>query len=247
MGAANVATYRILRASGVDPQGIVACDVQGTLHGGRHDVEAQQAAYADKWRVCCETNPDRVTGGNAEALRGADVCIAFSASGPDVIRPEWVRTMAANAVVFACANPVPEIWPWDALEAGARIVATGRSDFPNQINNSLGFPGIFRGTLDVRARTITDGMALAAAHELAACAAEGGLSDTHIAPRMDEWQVVPRLAVATAMQAQADGVARLTKSRDELYAGAAERIIQARAATEALVRAGVIRPMPAAG
>jgi malate dehydrogenase (oxaloacetate-decarboxylating) len=247
MGAANVATYRILRASGVDPQGIVACDGQGTLHRGRQDVEAQQAAYADKWRVCCETNPDRVTGGNAEALRGADVCIAFSASGPDVIRPEWVRTMAANAVVFACANPVPEIWPWDALEAGARIVATGRSDFPNQVNNSLGFPGIFRGTLDVRARTITDGMALAAAHELAACAAEGGLSDTHIAPRMDEWQVVPRLAVATAMQAQADGVARLTKSRDELYAGAAERIIQARAATEALVRAGVIRPMPAAG
>jgi len=247
MGAANVAVYRILRASGVDPQGIVACDVQGTLHRGRHDVETEQAEYADKWRVCCETNPDRITGGNAEALRGADVCIAFSASGPDVIRPEWVRTMATDAIVFACANPVPEIWPWDALEAGACIVATGRSDFPNQINNSLGFPGIFRGTLDVRARTITDGMALAAARELAACAAERGLSDTHIAPRMDDWDVVPRLAVATATQAQTEGVARLTKSREELYAGAVERVTQARAATDALVRAGVIRPMPEAG
>ena len=244
MGAANVATYRILRASGVDPQGIVACDVHGTLHRGRHDVDTEQAAYPDKWRVCCETNPDRITGGNAEALRGADVCIAFSASGPDVIRPEWVRSMATDAIVFACANPVPEIWPWDALEAGARIVATGRSDFPNQINNSLGFPGIFRGTLDVRARTITDSMALAAARELAACAAERGLSDTRIAPRMDEWEVVPRLAVATAMQAQAEGVARLTKTRDEVYAGAVERVTQARAATDALVRAGVIRPMP---
>jgi malate dehydrogenase (oxaloacetate-decarboxylating) len=244
MGAANVATYRILRASGVDPQGIVACDVQGTLHRGRHDVDTDQAEYPDKWRVCCETNPDRITGGNAEALRGADVCIAFSASGPDVIRPEWVRHMATDAIVFACANPVPEIWPWDALEAGARIVATGRSDFPNQINNSLGFPGIFRGTLDVRARTITDGMALAAARELAACAAERGLSDTRIAPRMDEWEVVPRLAVATAMQAQAEGVARLTKTRDDVYAGAVERVTQARAAADALVRAGVIRPMP---
>ena len=247
MGAANVAVYRILRASGVDPQGIVACDVHGTLHRGRHDVEMEQAEYADKWRVCRETNPDHITGGNAEALRSADVCIAFSASGPEVIRPEWVRTMATDAIVFACANPVPEIWPWDALEAGARIVATGRSDFPNQINNSLGFPGIFRGTLDVRARTITDGMALAAARELAACAAERGLSDTHIAPRMDDWDVVPRLAVATATQAQTEGVARLTKSREELYAGAVERVTQARAATDALVRAGVIRPMPEAG
>ncbi|MBI1963720.1 MAG: NADP-dependent malic enzyme, partial [Candidatus Rokubacteria bacterium] len=148
MGAANVACYRLLTANGIDPQAIVACDSKGVLHKARNDVEARREAFADKWRVCRESNGENVTGGIPEALRGADVCIAFSASGPDVVRPEWVRTMARDAVVFACANPVPEIWPWDATEAGARVVATGRSDFPNQLNNSLVFPGLFRGALD---------------------------------------------------------------------------------------------------
>ena len=145
MGAANVAIYRLLKAAGIEPQAVIACDTQGTLHRGRADIEAQQGLFVEKWRVCTETNPRRVAEGIPDALRGADVCIAFSQPGPDVIRPEWVRTMAPDAIVFACANPVPEIWPWDAKAAGARIVATGRSDFPNQVNNSLGFPGIFRG------------------------------------------------------------------------------------------------------
>ncbi len=150
MGAANVPTYRMLKLAGVDTHAIIACDRHGTLHRGRRDIDDRQEEYADKWRVCCETNPDRITGGAAEALRGSDACIAFSASGPDVIKPEWVRSMARDAIVFACANPVPEIWPWDAKEAGARIVATGRSDFPNQLNNSLVFLGVFRGALDIR-------------------------------------------------------------------------------------------------
>ena len=109
-------------------------------------------------------------------------------------------TAAPNAVVFACANPIPEIWPWEAKEAGARIVATGRSDFPNQVNNSLGFPGLFRGALDVRAATITDEMALSAAHELARAAESTGLGEERIVPRMDEWEVFPQVAVATAMR-----------------------------------------------
>ena len=102
-----------------------------------------------------------------DAIKGADVVIALSRSGPGVILPEWIETMAKDAVVFSCANPVPEIWPWEAKAAGAAVVATGRSDFDNQVNNSLGFPGIFRGTLDVRARTITDDMCFAAATALA--------------------------------------------------------------------------------
>lgn len=166
VGAANVAVYRLLRACGVSPVAIIACDRRGTLHPGRQDLQQRQDEFRNKWPICQESNGEHVTGGIAEALRGADVCLAFSASGPGVIRPEWVRQMAAGAIVFACANPVPEIWPWEAKEAGARIVATGRSDFPNQVNNSLGFPGIFRGALDVRAKTITDEMALAASHEL---------------------------------------------------------------------------------
>lgn len=239
VGAANVATYRLLKASGVDLGGIIACDHTGTLHSGRSDIE-QQTEYAAKWRICQETNSENVVGGIAEALRGADVCIAFSAPGPDVIRPEWVRSMSADAVVFACANPIPEIWPWDAKEAGARIVATGRSDFPNQVNNSLAFPGIFRGTLDIRARTITNEMALAAAHELARAAEAGGLSEERIVPRMDEWEVVPHVAVATALKAQEQQVALLTKSAEELHREASTRIQQARETTHLLMREGLI-------
>jgi malate dehydrogenase (oxaloacetate-decarboxylating) len=120
MGAANVATYRLLKAAGVDPSSISACDSKGTLHRGRHDIEEKRDNFVDKWRVCTESNAHGVIGGIAEALRGADVCIAFSRSGPDTINPGWIRKMSANAIVFACANPVPEIWPWDADDAGAK-------------------------------------------------------------------------------------------------------------------------------
>jgi len=244
MGAANVATYRILRKCGVDPAGIVACDASGTLHTGRHDIEEHQVEYADKWRVCQETNAERIVGGIAEALRGADVCVAFSASGPDTIKPDWVRAMAQHAIVFACANPIPEIWPWDATEAGARIVATGRSDFPNQINNSLGFPGIFRGALDVRARTITDEMAIAAAQEIACCAEERGIDASRIAPTMVEWDVCPRVARATAMKAQEQGIAALTMTGEQVHEGAAAIIERARESVRVLMNEGLIPPVP---
>ena len=114
-------------------------------------ARVRQTEFAEKWQVCAESNARGVTGGTAEALRGADVCIAFACSDPGLIKPDWVKSMAKDAIVFACANPLPEIWPWEAKDAGARIVGTGRGDFRNQINNSLGFPAIFRGTLDVRA------------------------------------------------------------------------------------------------
>jgi malate dehydrogenase (oxaloacetate-decarboxylating) len=159
---------------------VVACDSKGILHQRRHDIESSQQDFSEKWRVCVETNADQATGGIAEALRGADVCIAFARSEPGLIRPEWVRGMAKGAIVFACANPLPEIWPWEAKEAGARIVGTGRSDFSNQVNNSMGFPAIFRGALDVRARTITDEMAIAASRELARCADEQGIREDYI-------------------------------------------------------------------
>jgi malate dehydrogenase (oxaloacetate-decarboxylating) len=247
MGAANVASYRLLTAQGVYPGAIVACDRQGTLHRGRHDIEARQDAFAEKWRVCRESNADGVVGGIADALRGADACVAFAASGPGIIRPEWVQGMARDAIVFACANPVPEIWPWEAKAAGARIVATGRSDFPNQLNNSLVFPGLFRGVLDVRARAITDEMAIAVARELAAYAEAGTLRDDHILPRMDDWEAFPRVAVAAATTAQAQGVARLSKSPAELHEGAARVMREAREASRLLVEAGLIRRPPGVG
>jgi malate dehydrogenase (oxaloacetate-decarboxylating) len=244
MGAANVATYRLLKARGVPAEAIIACDSKGTLHKGRADIERNQADYADKWRVCQETNAGQLEGGIGEALRGADVCIAFSAPGPDILQPEWIATMAKDAVVFVCANPVPEIWPWDAKEAGAKIVATGRSDLPNQINNSLAFPGIFRGALDVRARNITDEMALAAADELATAAAVDGIDEERIVCRMDEAAVFSRVAVAVAIKAQELGIAALTKSRQELEAEASQIIRQAQELTRQMMRQGFIASPP---
>jgi malate dehydrogenase (oxaloacetate-decarboxylating) len=172
--------------------------------------------------------------------------IALSKPGPGTVKPEWVAGMAKDAIVFPCANPIPEIWPWEAKEAGARVVGTGRSDFPNQINNSLGFPGIFRGVLDVRAKTITDKMAIAAAEELAACAEERGIHEDYLIPTMDDWEVFPREAVATAMKAQEQGLALLSKSREELYAQAEATIRQARETVQVLMKEGLIPEPPEA-
>ncbi len=242
MGAANFATYRLLKAYGVNPAQIVACDTRGTLHRDRRDLEKCRDEFREKWLVCIETNPDAVTGGIEQALRGADVCIAFACSDPHVINPAWIPAMAHNAIVFACANPEPEIWPQDANTAGALIVATGRGDFPNQLNNSLVFPGIMRGTLDARASTITDEMAIAAALELAHCAEERGLREDAILPAMDDPQVAPRVAAATALKAQEQGLARVIRSRDEWIRVATERVRESRRICEAVMGARASEP-----
>ncbi len=228
-------------AYGATPELCRVVDSKGLLHVGRRDLEARKAEYVDKCKLCNTTNAEERTGGIAEALEGADVCIALSQPGPDTIQKEWVARMAKDAVVFACANPIPEIWPWDATEAGARIVATGRSDFPNQVNNSLGFPGIFRGTLDVRARTITDEMCIAAAVELAKMAEEKGLSEEYIMPTMDEVDVFPREAAAVAMKAIEQGIAGITNlSYEQEYADAKAMIDRARGLVQDAMAIGYI-------
>jgi malate dehydrogenase (oxaloacetate-decarboxylating) len=237
-GAANVANYRVMRAYGFPVENIILVDSRGILNPGRTDLNTPGDRI--KWQICQESNRERRSGGIPEALRGVDACIALSRSGPDVIRKEWVATMAQDAIVFACANPVPEIWPWEAKEAGARVMATGRSDFPNQVNNSLGFPGIFRGALDVRARTITDEMCIAAAVELARCAEDKGLTDEYILPKMNEWEVFPREATAVGMKAIEQGVARITMTREELLQKTEAIIRNARQEAQALMEAGVI-------
>ena len=214
--AAGIATGRILFAYGVKPENTIFVDSKGTLHTGRADLEENKLKNPYKWDLCQRTNPEKRTGGIAEALKGADVCISFSKPGPGTIKPEWIRGMNKDAILFPCANPIPEIWPWEAKEAGARIVATGRSDFPNQVNNSLGFPAIFRGVLDVQASAITDEMCIAAAYELASCAEEQGISDDYIIPTMEDWEVFVREAVAVGMKAIDQGIARQKLSREEL-------------------------------
>jgi malate dehydrogenase (oxaloacetate-decarboxylating) len=197
-----------------------------------------------KYELAQKTNAEHRTGSIEEAFKGADAVVAASKPGPDTIKKEWIKTMADNSVVFACANPIPEIWPWEAEEAGARIVATGRSDFPNQVNNSLGFPGIFRGVLDVRAKTVTDDMCIAAAQELARFAEERGMHEKDILPRMEEWEVFPREAVACALKSIDEGVARIKPSRKELYDRAVAIIQNARESLRALMKQGLIKPMP---
>jgi malate dehydrogenase (oxaloacetate-decarboxylating) len=240
-GASNIRTAHLLMAAGFKPGNIIMVDSKGILHQGREDLKK---SYPHKWEMCLKTNREGRTGGIHEAMEGTDIVIALSTPGPGVIKPESVRAMADGAIVFACANPIPEIWPWEAREAGAAVVATGRSDFPNQVNNSLGFPGIFRGALDVRARTITDEMCLAAAEELALIAEEKGLWAEFILPTMEEWEVFPREAVAVGMMAQKQGVARRKVSKKRLYEEAHERIKRARDIVQTCMNEGYISEPP---
>ena len=240
VGAANVCTARMLVKAGADPLKILMVDSKGILSKRRDDIDAR--THKEKWELAHATNGEGRDGDMEEALVGQDVVVALAKSGPDVIKKDWIAKMADNAIVFACANPIPEIWPWEAKEAGARIVATGRSDFPNQVNNSIGFPAIFRGTLDVMARTITDEMCIAAAAELARCAEDKGLSEERLLPTMDEWEVFPREAVAVAKKAMEQGVARLNLSEKELFAIAEGKIRRAREEVGLLMEKGIIRP-----
>ncbi|TEU12407.1 MAG: NADP-dependent malic enzyme, partial [Anaerolineales bacterium] len=241
-GASNVACSRLIFASGVTPALCRVVDSKGILHKKRKDLEELKDEYVDKWKLCQITNEEGREGGIPEALDGADVVIALSKPGPGTIQPEWISKMAKDAIVFACANPVPEIWPWEATEAGAVVVATGRSDFPNQVNNSLGFPGIFRGTLDVRASTITDTMCIAAANALADMAEEKGLTSEYILPTMDEWEVFPREAAAVAVQAVEEGLARTPMTYEEELKNAEEIIRRSRGLTTHMMEEGFIKP-----
>ncbi len=238
-GAANTAILRLLLSAGVDPAKVIMTDINGTLHPDRKDFGKNDPRY----RFCQITNKDKRKGGIAEAMKGMDMVIALSASGPGVIKKEWIADMAKDPVVFVCANPVPEIWPWEAKEAGARIVATGRSDFPNQINNSLGFPGIFRGTLDVRAKTITDEMVITAAYELAQTAQDRGIHEEYLIPTMEDWEVYPREAVAVGLKAIEQGLARVKPSKSELLEQATKMIKRARKQAEVLMDSHII-PQP---
>jgi malate dehydrogenase (oxaloacetate-decarboxylating) len=241
-GAANVAISRLIFAQGADPARCMVVDSKGILHRHRTDIEGVRDEWADKWKYCQITNAEGRRGGIAEALKGADVCIALSKQGPDTIQKEWIRAMAPDPIVFVCANPIPEMWPWDAKAAGAAVVATGRSDFPNQVNNSVGFPGIFRGTLDVRAKTITDEMCIAAALELARVAEDKGLSAEYIMPTMDDWEVFPREAAAVAMKAIEQGIAlRTDLTFDQEVAEATAIIARARGMVQDAMAFGYIK------
>ena len=237
-GAANVAIARVMRTGGFPAENLIMVDTKGILYKGRPDLRPGEDD--EKIKLSLVTNKEMRKGGIPEAMKGADVVIGLSKPGPGTIKPEWVSAMAKDSIVFVCANPIPEIWPWEAEEAGAKIVATGRSDFANQVNNSLGFPGIFRGALDVYAKTITDEMCIAAAEELAKCAEDKGLREDYIIPLMSEWEVYPREAMAVGQKAIEQGVARIKLTKQESLAKAEAIIKKAREETHVLMEKGLI-------
>ncbi|MDR2676614.1 MAG: NADP-dependent malic enzyme [Endomicrobium sp.] len=236
-GAANICTSKFLILYGVKPSNIIIVDLNGTFHKKRYDLKS----VPEKWLLALETNEKSVNGGIKEAMENADVVIALSTPGPRIIKKEWVRSMAKNSIIFACANPIPEIWPWEAKEAGAAIVATGRSDFANQINNSLGFPGVFRGVLDVRASTITDSMCIAAATELALCISENNIKPDKILPTMDDWKIFPRIAAAVGIKAIEEKVTEKKTNYDKIFREAEMVIKRSRVITKTMMKKRYIK------
>ncbi len=198
-GAAGIAIVKMLLTAGF--RNITMCDKQGALYEGCPGMNWAQAEMAKR------TNPDQTGGTLAEKLVGADVFIGTSA--PGVVTTEMVKTMNRDAIIFACANPTPEIFPDDAKAGGAKVISTGRSDYPNQINNVLAFPGIFRGTFDVRASDINEEMKMAAALALAQLVPEEELSENNIMPQAFDPRVGPAVAKAVAEAARRTGVARI--------------------------------------
>ena len=243
VGAANTRTAYLLIAAGVNPKNIVMVDSQGAIYADREDIVKDKDYDTFKYDLAQKTNPDRMTGDLGEVIGGRDILISASRPVPGTIKKEWVSKMASDSIVYACANPLPEIWPWEAIEAGARIVGTGRSDFDNQINNSLGFPGIFRGTLDVRASTITDEMCIAAAQALADLGAKEA-SDRKVIPTMDKWELYPAEATAVGMKAIEQGIAKKHWEEKDLYKHAEKIIKRARGASEILYEKGFIPKAP---
>lgn len=199
-GAAGVAIAKFLLSAGA--RNLILCDRVGAIYSGR-----PQGMNSAKEALAAITNPEKVKGSLADALKGADVFLGIS--GPGLVTGEMVRTMNRDAILFAMANPVPEIYPDEAKAAGAAVVATGRSDYPNQINNCLGFPGIFRGALDVRARVVNEAMKLAASEALASLVSEEELRPEYIIPDAFDPRVVSEMASRVGEAARRTGVARL--------------------------------------
>ncbi len=241
-GAANLSLARTMLKAGLPEKNLTLCDSTGLLHSGREDLDEKETP--EKWKFAQKTNKEQKEGGIPELVEDKDVVVAASAPGPDTIKKEWLKEMKDDGILFAEANPIPEIWPWEAKEAGVRIVGTGRSDFPNQINNSIGFPGIFRGALDVRARTISDEMHIEAAHAIAEVAEENGLDEESLVPNMENTEVYIREAVRVGLKAIEQGLARKELSREEIREKAEKSIKCSRKKTQNMMKSGDIEKPP---
>ncbi|MDR0645634.1 MAG: NADP-dependent malic enzyme [Elusimicrobiota bacterium] len=241
-GAANTTIAKFLILMGANAGKIIIFDSKSSLNKNREDLKNRPDSYK-QWELCQITNGENLIA-QEEAFKDADVLIALSKPGPDTIKPQWINIMAAKSIVFVCANPVPEIYPQSAKQAGAYIVATGRGDFPNQVNNSLCFPGILKGVLLCRAKTITDTMALSAAKAIAKRACDIGISENNILPLMTDVEVYALQAAEVAKAAQKEGVSRVKINYEDAYNKTKEDILNAQNLTARLMKDGFIKTPP---
>ena len=216
-GAANIAAARLMMAAGFKPGNLILVDSHGVLNSERDDMDRMMLQNKWKYDLALHTNSDRVKGGIDDAAEGADALIAASKPGPHTIHPDTLKRMNKEAILFALSNPVPEILPQEAKRAGMKIIATGRSDYPNQVNNSLIFPSIIRGVFDVRSKSIPDEVIIVAARELADYTKrEGTLSEEHILPTMMDWEIYSLVASVVGEKCVEMGIARLNMTRRQI-------------------------------
>lgn len=211
LGSANYCLANLLIKYGFYPEKMLLVDSKGILSKERADIKPENYKY----ELMSKTNAEGISGDISEAFYKADVVIAASKPGPGVIKGEWIKRMNSNPIIFTLANPVPEILPDEAIRNGAKIVATGRGDYPNQINNSLVFPGVFRGVLDVKASKITDEMLFAAAKAIADFKEDP--DENYIVPKMDEYDIFPYVASKVGAKAIEQGLAEKRISEKEIY------------------------------
>ena len=242
-GAANIAAARLMISAGAKPGNIILVDSKGILQPEREDMDKMMLQNKWKYDLALITNSERREGGIDEAVENADALIAASKPGPHVLSKSTLKKMNKDSILFALSNPVPEIWPKEAKEAGVRIVATGRSDFPNQVNNSLIFPSVIRGVLDVRSKSVPDEVIVAAAKELAAYAERNGsLSDEHILPTMMDWEIYPLVASAVGDTCVKLGISRIKLSKEQIRRRAQDIIQKTQKMIDSLQKSKLIEP-----
>ena len=242
-GAANIAAAKLMISAGAAPGNIILVDSKGILQPEREDMDRMMLQNKWKYQLALSTNSERRQGDIDEAVKGADALIAASKPGPDVPSKSTLRKMNKDAILFALSNPVPEIWPRDAKEAGIRIVATGRSDFPNQVNNSLIFPSVIRGVLDVKSKAVPDDAIIAGAKELAEYAQRhGALSDEHILPTMMDREIYPLVAAAVGDACVKMGISRIQLTRKQIQSRAEEIIQKTQKLIHVLQKSNLIEP-----
>ena len=238
-GAANTSVARFLLLSGVNPKKLIIFDSKGALSKKRQDLRTNPTSFV-QWKLCSETNLTQIQT-LEKAFKDADVVIALSKPGPNTFDPNLISTMAEKPIAFLCANPVPEIYPEIAKEKGAFIVATGRGDYPNQVNNSLCFPSILKGAMLCQAKTITDTMALAASKAIAKRAQELGLKQNFILPLMQDKELYPLTAKAVAAQVIKENLNQIKISPAEVYRIVKQDILQNQKELELLTQKELIK------